>query len=69
MAHIPHHRRISNYFRDNPNEWLSVEGICAKFDISPLMARKAFSEANAGTPVIERISVYRLIVKDEVEAP
>lgn len=62
MAHIPHQRRIREYFRANPDEWLSIADICAKFGISELMARKAICEANAGTPVIERVSVYRLRV-------
>jgi len=35
--------RLATYFRNNPEEWLTYEDICAKFECSRAMAQHAVS--------------------------
>lgn len=50
---------LAQWFRENPDEYLTVEDMATKFEITELAVHRAITRARS-TIGIERVSVYRL---------
>lgn len=52
--------RLRQYFVDNPHDWLSIEDVMVKYDVSHESAAHMLSACTKdGT--VERVSVYRTV--------